>query len=46
MQGAAVLAVRSGRKETALEAWLREIAMSGENAAFREWASQRLTWHE
>ena len=41
MQGAAVLAVRAGRNEAALAGWLKEIAMSGENAAWREWAAQR-----
>ncbi len=38
MQGAAVLAVRSGKNEAALAGWLKEIAMSGENEKWREWA--------
>jgi Flp pilus assembly protein TadD len=42
MQGAAVLAVRSGRDDPALVTWLKEIALSGETPEFREWASQRL----
>ena len=40
MQGAAVLAVRAGRNDAALGGWLKEIAMSGESAAWREWARQ------
>ena len=38
MQGAAVLAVRAGKSVPALEGWLREIAMNGESAQWREWA--------
>jgi len=38
MQGAAVLAVRAGKSDPALDGWLREIAMNGEDAAWREWA--------
>lgn len=38
MQGAAVLAVRARRDEAALGGWLKEIAMSGENEKWREWA--------
>jgi len=38
MQGASVLAVRAGKDEPQLDAWLREIAMSGESAAWRNWA--------
>jgi Tfp pilus assembly protein PilF len=41
MQGAAVLAVRAGKSDPALDGWLREIAMSGENEAWREWALAR-----
>jgi hypothetical protein len=40
MQGAAVLAVRAGKDEPQLDAWLREIAMGGENAAWRDWAAR------
>ena len=38
MQGAAVLAVRSGKGDPALAGWLRESAMAGESATLRDWA--------
>ncbi len=41
MQGAAVLAVRAGRDDAALAGWLKEIAMNGENEAWRAWARQK-----
>ena len=41
MQGAAVLAVRAGKPDPALNGWLREIAMNGENAVWRDWALQQ-----
>jgi Tfp pilus assembly protein PilF len=41
MQGAAVLAVRAGKSEPRLAAWFKEIAMAGENRAWREWAAER-----
>ena len=41
MQGAAVLAVRAGKPEPQLDAWLKGIAMNGEGAAWREWAGRR-----
>ncbi len=43
MQGAAVLAVRSGKNEAALGGWLKEIALSGENETWREWAVKQGT---
>ena len=45
MQGAAVIAVREGKNEAALAGWLKEIAMSGENERWREWAQKNVA-HE
>jgi len=45
MQGAAVIAVREGRAEPALESWLQEIALAGENAQWREWAALKRVGH-
>ena len=45
MQGAAVLAVRSGKDEPQLAAWLKEIAMSGESEAWRAWARSARSFH-
>lgn len=41
MQGAALIAVRDGSRDARLDAWLREIALRGEDAQWREWANQQ-----
>ncbi len=46
MQGAAVIAVREGKNEAALAGWLKQIAMSGETAKWREWATARMARRE
>ena len=38
VQGAAVIAVREGRQEPALAAWLEQIALAGESEPWRDWA--------
>jgi len=45
MQGAASLALDSGRGDPHLEAWLEAIALRGESADWRDWATRKRLPH-
>jgi len=42
IQGLARLSIKSGRRDERTPAWLRDIAMRGENEQWREWARSEL----
>jgi Tfp pilus assembly protein PilF len=45
MQGAASIALRSGKPDPRTKAWLEEIALRGENESWRAWAGHQLSKH-